>query len=95
MVSVDVYSYSYYEEAYTVKNMLIHNLHSSYEQLFTSAYSLEPMRDSFFYLAKHIKDFSDSSTLNEYLADNEIKVERTYANISNLAGDPVSESNIK
>ncbi len=93
VVSVDIKTYAYFEEAFVSKNALVGNLRSSYEQIFSNALSLEPMRDAFVSLSDHIKEFTGGS-VDEYLTLNDIKVDGVYARISNLTGNIITSGNI-
>jgi hypothetical protein len=94
VLKVDVRTFSYFEEAFSVRNTFVVNLQSSYNQVFINAFSLEPMRDAFIHLSDHIKKFS-GLTVDNYLSENGLKVDRTYANLSEFTGNLISNSNIR
>ncbi len=56
--------------------------------------AIDPMSNAFEGLAKHIRDEA-SQTVNQYIEDHGLQVERTYAQLSNLFGSPIDEENIK
>lgn len=80
-------------DAVVAHNQLVSNLESTYEIIFTSAFSLEPMDQAFNALSSYIKKYA--STVDEFLSDNNIDVDETYAQLSRLYGHPVSEENIR
>lgn len=92
---VNFNSFEKYENAAVSRNTLLAILQSSYEQIFTNAVSLDPMRDAFVALADHILQYY-GSPVNTYLSDNSLKVKRTYARIHRLAtGETISDANIE
>lgn len=68
-------------------------LRNSYEIIFTSGYSLRPMEDMFNQLSKYITE--NYSNINDYLSENNIQVDPTYALISSSIGINIYENNIR
>jgi len=92
---VDISTFELYLNVVEARNDLIISLHNSYEEIFTSAVSLEPMRDAFIELANHIQKFT-SDTVDAYLTNTGQQVKNTYARIHRLAtGETISATNIK
>jgi len=92
---VNISTFDVVENALSNKNEMIQTLRSSYEQVTTSAVSLEPMRDAFVALSNHIYKFTQNN-LDSYLSSNGLKVKSTYARIHRLAtGETISLGNIE
>lgn len=92
---VNFTTFSVYENAITSRNTLLTALKSSYEQIFTNAVSLDPMRDAFVALSDHIVKYS-GQTIDGYLTDKSIQVPTTYAKIHRLStGETISIVNIE
>ena len=91
---LDLTSVEIVESPLSSKNDLLVNLRSSYEQIFLSASANPPMRDVFRDLATHIRDFTNDS-VDQFLSDNEIQVDSTYAEISRVNGELISAENIR
>ena len=92
--NIRVASFSNFVDATVSKNELVDNLESSYERVFISAISIEPMREAFDELSKYIKKLA-SGDVDDYFTDNSLKVDRTYAQISSILGYTISEANIE
>lgn len=91
---VDLSTFDLYNSARAVQSSMVTALRTSYETIFTSAVSLEPMRDSFVALANHIAEFT-ASGVDDYLTSNGLQVRQTYASIHRLStGETISDANI-
>lgn len=91
--SVNVRSFSVFQDAVSARNNLFTTLKSSYETLFTNAISTHPMKNAFDGLAKYISENS-GQTVDEYLTEKSIQVSREYANISQILGEDISSNNV-
>ncbi len=92
---VNTSTFEVYLNSVEARNELIISLQNSYEQIFISAGSLEPMRNAFIELANHIQKFTNS-TIDAYLTDTGQQVQNTYAKIHRLAtGETISAPNIE
>lgn len=93
VINVNTATYENRDNAISVRNSLAIDLQSSYEQISTSAVSLEPMRDAFRELSDHIL-FHTVDTVDNYLTNNSLKVKSTYARINRLStGETISAEN--
>ncbi len=92
--NANIQTFEIFEDATAIKNQLIDNLQTSYETVFSAAFGLNPMEQSFNELSSHIERFSGQS-VDDYLTERGIQVFATYANISVLFGRPISQSNRK
>ena len=88
-------------DALNAANTMIYAVESSYEIMFSDANSPYPMESAFLGLSKHIRNWT-GKTVNQYLTDEGITVNRIYANIVNslatrgdLTGDTISSGNIE
>ncbi len=90
---VDTSTFEIYQDALNARNSLLINLRSSYERIFSNAFELRPMEDSFVGLAEHILKFAGQS-VDDYLTTRALKVMPTYANISGLLGEAISDDNL-
>lgn len=77
----------------SAKNSFYASAQRSYETIFSNAISTTSMQESFNALAKYINDISGMN-VSDYLSSNGIKVSPTYANLSQLFGEPIDTSNI-
>lgn len=91
--AVNPATFSKHQDAIASKNNLFITLRSSYESIFTNAFSTRPMESSFQGLAKYILATS-GQTVDEYLSEHGVKVTQTYANISEILGEDIRTSNI-
>ena len=91
--AVSIATFSIYQDALNYRNSLLINLRSSYERIFSNAFELKPMENSFIGLAEHILKFTGQS-VDDYLTARVLKVEPVYANISGLLGESISASNL-
>lgn len=91
--AVNPSTFSKHTDAIASKNNLFIALRSSYESVFTNAFSTRPMETSFQGLSKYILAVS-GQTVDEYLLEHGVKVTQTYANISEILGEDIGESNI-
>ena len=76
------------------RNDLAMTLRTTYDLVLINAVALQPMREAFVFLAAHIKRFTGNN-IDDYLTAQGIQVDRTYANIANITGEIVSETNIR
>lgn len=92
---VNLNSFDQYDNAIISRNALLVALQSSYEQIFSSAVSTDPMKDAFTALSNHIVTYAGQS-LNTYLSDNSLTVKPRYARIHRLVvGETISDINIE
>lgn len=95
LTHVRVQTFLVFENAISAKNTMIQTIESSYERMVTNAINVDPMANSFKYLADHVKRSSGASNLDEYLSDNSIQVSSTYAEIHRIVtGETISDANI-
>lgn len=92
--TIRISSFNEFTDAVVSLSELVDNLESSYERVFISAISIEPMREAFDELSKYIKKLS-TGDVDDYFTANNLKVDRTYAQISSILGYTISESNIE
>ncbi len=88
-------------DALNAANTLIYAVESSYEIMFSDANSIYHMESAFLGLSKHIRNWT-GKTIDQYLTDEGITVNRTYANLvnsietrANLSGNTISDANIE
>jgi len=93
-LQVDVSTFEFVNDAFQARNYLISTLQSSYEKIYSEAYSLGYMRQSFLALSDHIRQWTGKN-VNSYLEDNGIKVFTAYASIMTALGDAISEQNVE
>ncbi len=86
---VDVNTFTEFPDAVQARNQLVNDLEETYEQINIDARSISPMSASFAGLADHIREHTGMS-IDEYLTDQGLKVNSTYAAIYGN----ISESNI-
>jgi hypothetical protein len=91
---VRVNSFEVFADTFNSKNGMILELQNAYEKIFASAYASDPMKEAFTELANHIKKYSGLE-LNNYLEQNGIQVDKTYAQLSTLFGDEIDSGNIR
>ena len=88
---VNFSSFSQHIDTVNATNTLINAIVFSYELSFSEAHSIYPMRDAFADLATHIRNWT-GKTLDQYLTDEGILVNQTYANIANVYSGLLSTS---
>jgi len=67
----------------------------AYQIIYTEAYQINPMKGSFKALGDHIQSWTGKS-INDYLTDNSIIVNRTFGTITQrVMGVAISESNLE
>lgn len=92
-VRVSVSSFDVKTEADLSKNNLLNTVRTAYNTMYNESNSIDSMSSSFRKLAEHIKYWTGQD-IDDYLTSEGITVDSTYANISGLLNNPISNNNI-
>jgi len=92
--SVDIRTFTLVSNGSKSKANLVASLTLLQQQISNSASSVLPMSDVFKALYSHIKRFTGLS-IDEYLTTNNLKVTSTFADLSRIYGEIISNSNIE
>jgi hypothetical protein len=91
--SVDITTFNRNELETQALNKFDDALRNSYEHVFSNQYSLSPMSAAFEGLSKYIK-IKNNINYNDFLLNNNIKVNKIYASVSNAIGIEINTENV-
>lgn len=93
-VDMNTFTPSQYAEVVVARNGFVQDLLQTAEQVDIDAISLAPMQPAFEGLSAHIREWT-GGTLDEYLTNQGLQVNPTFAAIAALSGEPISTANIE
>jgi hypothetical protein len=91
---INILTFDVFTDAMSARDELDFQIRTSYENVFSNMYSVNPLETSFVALADHISKF-EHYTVNDFLTAYGITVLPAYASISSLLNQPIHSSNVR
>ncbi len=92
--TINITTFEEHRDAIVSRNALATSLQTAYQYSYAFTSSTAVMKDSFNELSKWVLESSGAASINDYLEDNSIQVNSTYAKLSAGFGEPIEDDNI-